>query len=113
MATVRLRYARPEHDGSAGPKVREIATAYSSAELSRRFEDASPYFRLDAAVAEFAEILRGSYWAKGSRFADVLPLARRAARVLDDDTAAGLVSLIERAAQLSKSPEAGEHEEEP
>ena len=32
-------------------------------------------FRLAAAAAEFAEILRGSYWARGSELKDVIALA--------------------------------------
>ena len=111
IATVRLRYARPEHDGGA-PEVREIAKEFSSGGLAPRFEDTSPYFRLDAAVAEFAEILRASYWAKESRLSDVLPVARSAARDLREGVAAEFVSLVERAARLSSSPAPPEPEEE-
>jgi len=111
IATVRLRYARPEHDGGA-PEVREIAKEFSLAGLARRFEDSSPYFRLDAAVAEFAEILRGSYWARESRLSDVLPVARSAARGLREGAAAEFVSLLEKAARLSSAPAPHEGEEE-
>jgi Ca-activated chloride channel family protein len=109
MATVRLRYARPEHDGGA-PEVREIAKEFDPVGLARRFEDSSPQFRLDAAVAEFAEILRRSYWAKESRFSDVLPVARSAARDLRTEVSAELVSLIEKAARLSNPPAQPEEE---
>jgi Ca-activated chloride channel family protein len=113
IATVRLRYARPEHDGSGVPRVREIAKDIGSSGLSRRFEDASPRFRLDAAAAEFAEILRGSYWAKEGRLSDVLSVARSAARGLREDAAAEFVSLVEKAARLSRSVEPEERKEKP
>ena len=111
LATVRLRYARPEQDGAGAPQVREIERRFDAAALGRRFEEASPRFRLDAAVAEFAEILRGSYWAKEGRLSDVLSVARSAARSLGDETTAGFVSLVEKAAALSgRSKPAGRGE---
>ena len=110
---MRLRYARPETDDSGGPEVREITEDFGSAELSRSFEDASPHFRLDAAVAEFAEILRGSYWAKEGRLSDVLSVARSAARGLREDAATEFVPLVERAARLKSSLEPEERKEEP
>jgi len=104
LATVRLRYARPGPARGAGPEVREIEADFGSAALARRFADASPHFRLDAAVAEFAEILRGSYWAKESRLADVLPVARRAARDLREGEADEFASLVEKATRLGPPP---------
>jgi Ca-activated chloride channel family protein len=112
LATVRLRYARPEQEGAGAPQVREIERRFDVAALGRKFEDAAPRFRLDAAVAEFAEILRGSYWAKEGRLADVLSVARNAARSLRDDTTAGFVSLVEKAAALSGRAKPGERGEE-
>jgi Ca-activated chloride channel homolog len=114
LATVRLRYARPERGAGGGaPQVREIAANVSASQLSRRFEDASPRFRLDAAVAEFAEILRGSYWAKESKLSDVLPVARSAKRALRDDAAAGFVDLVEKAIPLSPTLKPEERVREP
>ena len=102
LATVRLRYARPEQEGAGAPRVREIEERFDAAALSRKFEEAAPRFRLDAAVAEFAEILKGSYWAKEGRLSDVLSVARGAARSLRDETTAGFVSLVEKAAALKR-----------
>jgi Ca-activated chloride channel family protein len=112
LATVRLRYARPEQDGTGASQVREIVQRFDATALSGRFEDAAPRFRLDAAVAEFAEILRGSYWAKESRLSDVLSVAQTAARNLRDDTTAGFVSLVQKAAALSERTKPGEGGEE-
>ena len=107
LATVRLRYARPEQEGAGTQEVREIEQRFDAAALVRKFEDAAPRLRLDAAVAEFAEILKGSYWAKEGRLSDVLSVARRAARSLRDDTTTGFVSLVEKAAALSSRSKPG------
>jgi Ca-activated chloride channel family protein len=105
LATVRLRYAKPEGEGGGAKQVREIAKSFSVGALHRKFEDAAPRFRLDAAVAEFAEILRGSYWAKEGRLSDVLSVARPAAATLRDPAAQEFVSLVEKAAQAKKRSE--------
>jgi Ca-activated chloride channel homolog len=100
LATVRFRYARPEDED--GPQVHEIEKRYDSSMLARRFENAAPEFRLDAAVAEFAEILRGSYWAKGSKLSDVLAVARKAAGNLRSAVATEFVTLVEKSAALDQ-----------
>jgi Ca-activated chloride channel family protein len=105
IATVRLRYAKPDQDGAGAPQVREIERRFSDGDLSRRFEDAAPRFRMDAAVAEFAEILRGSYWAREGRMSDVLSVARSAAGSLHDDVTAEFVPLVEKAAALKQRPQ--------
>ena len=63
-------------------------------------------FRLTAAVAEYAEILRGSYWAQEGSLDDVLYLARiRPASELDErerlEERRGRVHLAGRAGQRS------------
>lgn len=103
LATVRLRYARPEHEGGGAPEVREIERRLDASALRRRFEDAPPRFRMSAAVAEFAEILRGSHWARESRLSDVLAVARSAARDLREDRVDELVRLVEQAAALKQA----------
>jgi len=113
MATVRLRYARPDQEGAGAPPVRELERSFSVGDLSRRFEDAAPRFRMDAAVAEFAEILRGSYWAREGRLSDVLSVARTAKASLHDETTVEFVSLVEKAAALkaqSKPEQRGEEQ---
>ncbi len=100
LATVRLRWASPEHANAGAPLVREVERAFDASALERRFGDASASFRRDAAVAEYAEILRGSYWAKESRLSDVVPVARAAAGELRDEASREFVKLVERAAEL-------------
>jgi hypothetical protein len=48
--------------------------------VKRSIDDADPSFRMDAAVAEFAEILRHSYWAKDGSLATVSGMATEASR---------------------------------
>ena len=56
-------------------------------------------------MAEFAEILKGSYWAKESRLTKVLPVARNAARDLQEAEAAQFVLVLEEAMRLRGSTE--------
>lgn len=100
IATVRLRYEQPEHEGAGAPEVREIAQRFDACQLSARFDQASPHLRLDAAVAEFGEILRESYWARESHLASVLTVARSAANSLGDAPSAEFVRLVEQASRL-------------
>ena len=46
---------------------------------------ASPSFQLAAVVAEYAEILSESYWARGSSLEEVMVLAQRVNTLLPDD----------------------------
>ena len=59
MATVSIRYADADSN-----KVSEVSKDISVSQLYESFDTAPATFRLAAAVAEFAEILRESYWAK-------------------------------------------------
>ena len=63
-----------------------------------RIEDALPRFQLDVAVAEYAEVLRGSYWAQDSSLEDVLTLSQRVGALLPNDhDVAEFVDLVTRA----------------
>jgi len=108
LASVRLRYAKPESEDGGSPRIREIEESLDARDLYSSFRSASPRFQLDAGAAEFAEILRHSYWAKESRIADLLPVVRSAAAHLRDDSdVQEFVRLVERAVDLSDklSPE--------
>jgi Ca-activated chloride channel family protein len=110
LAEVRLRYEEPE-----GGRVVEMATAIGRDDVARRFDAGTPSFRLDAAVAEFAEILRGSYWAKDGSFAEVARVARSAAREENNPEAAQeFLRMVEKARRLwpgSTAPEGVEDDE--
>ncbi|MCK4547080.1 MAG: von Willebrand factor type A domain-containing protein [Candidatus Eisenbacteria sp.] len=74
LATVHLRWENPETG-----KVTEIKERFDGSDVRRRFEHASWSFQRDGAVAEFAEILRHSYWARDGHLRDVEDLLDRLA----------------------------------
>ncbi|MDE0314067.1 MAG: von Willebrand factor type A domain-containing protein [Candidatus Poribacteria bacterium] len=59
LATVFIRHEDPDTTN-----VTEVSREIFANELKRTFEEASTSYQLAASVAEFAEILRGSYWAQ-------------------------------------------------
>jgi Ca-activated chloride channel family protein len=72
LATLRLRYLDPDNG-----KVTEVEQAVRLANFATRWEQAPASLRLASLVAEFAEILKGSYWAKDGDLNEVLRRARR------------------------------------
>jgi Ca-activated chloride channel family protein len=80
--TVYVRYQDPDSG-----EVLEIHRAIAREDFASQFEATSPRFQLDAVVAEYAEILRGSYWAQEASLADVAHAAQRIAASLPQDAA--------------------------
>ncbi|MDA1035999.1 MAG: von Willebrand factor type A domain-containing protein [Chloroflexi bacterium] len=73
VGTVKVRYLDPaEHE------IVELGETIDVRDIDRRFEDADGRFRFTASVAEFAELLRESYWAQGGSFRAVLDEAQSA-----------------------------------
>lgn len=66
LAKVSIRHEDPDTR-----HVTEVNEALSTDALKGTFEEATPAFQLAAAVAEFAEILRGSFWAQKGSLKDV------------------------------------------
>jgi Ca-activated chloride channel family protein len=101
VATLRLRY-RPV--GADGPgAVVETSHELRWRDLAPSWERASPGLRLAAVVAELAEVLKGSYWARGSSLDDVARSAAAAtADFPGDDRVAELAELAHRAAALAR-----------
>lgn len=73
--TVHVRYSHPET-----AEVQEIARTIGRRDFAASFSETSAYFQLDAVVAEYAEILRHSYWAQGN---DLMGLLRDILRIAD------------------------------
>jgi len=97
LATLRLRY-RSKVTG----EVVETAVDMTRRNISKRWEGASPALRLSSVVAEFAEILKGSYWAKeGSLDRLEQRVAGVAADYRGDREVQDLVSLIDQARRLT------------
>lgn len=76
IATVYMRWQDPDTN-----QVVEISQDYFAEQIARDFRETDPYFQRTVIVAEYAEILKGSYWAEDSSLDDVYDEARR----LEDD----------------------------
>jgi len=99
IATVYLRWEDPDNH-----EVTELNQEFTSAELASSFNAAAPHFQLDVIVAEYAEILRGSYWAEGSTLAGVLVEAQRVGDYLtEDQDVIEFVELVKRASQITRA----------
>ena len=67
------------------------------------FDETSPRFQLAAVVAEYAEILRESYWAQEGSLEHVLALAEDMRRQLPNDpNVAEFVELVDMAETLTR-----------
>jgi Ca-activated chloride channel family protein len=96
--TVFLRYQEPDTG-----EVVEVSRSMAKNDLSPTFEEAPIHFQWTAVVAEYAEILRGSYWAKGSTLEDVRREARRIAEYMPGDAeVAEFVDLVEWAVYVGE-----------
>jgi Ca-activated chloride channel homolog len=96
MAAVHIRYKDPE-----GKEAREQEQRIESGDLKAGFEQASGSFRLASTVAEFADILRASYWARGHTLDAVLESARKCPTGGKNGEAVDqLVNLIQQARKL-------------
>ena len=95
---MRIRYQDPDSG-----QVTEIAQKLLREEAHASFDAASPEFHLAAAIAEYAEILKKSYWAKDGQMSDVLSLVRRVQEELPNDPqVTEFAALVEVAANLMK-----------
>ena len=96
LGTVYMRY-----EDVGLNEVVEINKELQSTDLAASFEEASSRFQLSAVVAEFAEVLRGSYWAKEGNLQAVADEAQRLQQLLPESTdVAELASLAAQAAAL-------------
>ena len=97
IATVFLRWEDPDSGA-----IRETSEQFFTDELSRSFESTDKHFQMDVLIAEFAEILRESYWARESSFSDVLDYAEHTAKILEGREYMELLTMIEQAARLDR-----------
>jgi Ca-activated chloride channel family protein len=97
IATVYMRWEDPDTH-----EVTELSQDFDSGDVAESFSAAAPRFQWDVVVAEYAEILRGSYWAEGSTLATVLEEAERVSRLLPDDPdVVEFVDLVRRASTIA------------
>jgi len=108
IGTVHLRWEAPEHDTRHAGRVTEIERPIDAALFAAPEREGSPHRRAQALAAEFAEILRGSYWAKESRVSSLVPLADELASGLRHDQAVqDLARMIRKAADLQANKDSG------
>lgn len=78
--------------------VHEIERTFYTGDFTQSFHSASPYFQRDIVVAEFAEILRNSYWAQDSSLASVMEEAERLDdRFYEESEGREFIDLVRRA----------------
>ena len=92
MATVSIRYADADNH-----QVHEVSRDISVSQLHESFDAAPATFRLAAAVAEFAEILRESYWAKDGSLDTVHQVVKDAFPEIDSPQVIELMYLVNKA----------------
>ena len=101
LATVYLRYEDPDTG-----TVHEINKSFDGSDLRGEFQRASARFQLDAVVAEYAEILRESFWAQEGSLMVVSNEARRVLQLLPQDTdVVEFASLASTAAEIWEARE--------
>ncbi|HSE64535.1 MAG TPA: von Willebrand factor type A domain-containing protein [Thermoanaerobaculia bacterium] len=104
-ATLRLRY-RSKETG----RVVELEHDLRLSDFADSWNSAPRGLKLASLVAEFAELLKGNYWAKDGNVSDVLTRARRVAAELPGDRRANeFVAVVERVAGIGL-PRSGSRE---
>jgi Ca-activated chloride channel family protein len=94
VGTIYVRYHDPD-----GENVTEVKRAIKRTVFHDEFSRSTNGFKLAAAAAEFAEILRESYWAKGSDLADVLALVKQITLESESPDVIELLGLVSKSAQ--------------
>lgn len=98
LATVRIRY----HKIAAGQQVIEEQQAIAAQNVQRSFEEATPRFQLAVSVAQYAELLRHSRWARGTVLDEVVSTTQRTARDFEGaNDVSEFVRLLDQASALA------------
>ena len=92
LATVSIRYADADSH-----KVSEVSEDISVSQLHASFDTAPATLRLAAGVAEFAEILRESYWAKDGSLESVHQVVKDAFPEMNSEQVVELMHLVNKA----------------
>ena len=101
LGTLRLRWAKPRYHDHAG-EVTEIDRQLTTSNFSTTWDQAAPRLRAAAVAAEFAEVLRESYWARGSNLADLIPpITHLVSELAADQDIIELSQMIHRATTLA------------
>lgn len=96
IATVLMRWQDPDTR-----QVVELSQDVNTNDLESDFAFADPYFQRAVIVAEYAEILKKSYWAQDSSLAEVYREAQRVSERLPwNEDMSEFMELIRRASQM-------------
>jgi Ca-activated chloride channel family protein len=96
FATVRVRHKAPD-----GDKATEAAFVVTAGDLRAKLSDSSKDFQFGAAVVAFAELLRGSPYARGLKLELVEELATAASSANQKDRVE-FIELVQKAKKLFK-----------
>lgn len=97
IAQVVLRWEDPDTHA-----VEQLTESIATGDLAMSFEATSSAFQLAVLSAEFAEILRDSYWAQERTLGDVVPWLERLKPIAhEDEEVWEFIRLVERAASIS------------
>jgi Ca-activated chloride channel family protein len=95
IATVHLRWKNPD-----SRKAVEMSEDFYTNQMETSFKKADPHFQWDVIVAEYAEILRNSYWAEEVPLGNVLDQAQRVSeRLSEDENVYEFMDLLHRAVE--------------
>ena len=96
VASVYLRWEDPDTR-----EVVEMSKDFDTYQMSESFRRADPYFQWSVVVAEYAEILRDSYWAEDGSLDAVYKEAERVSEYLPrDESVSEFVDLVREARKL-------------
>jgi Ca-activated chloride channel family protein len=96
VATVNMRWQDPDTRA-----VTEISRDFDVSEIAFDFRETDPYFQRAVIVAEYAEILKDSYWAEDGSLSVVYKEAERVSELLHRDAAMNeFVGLVREAKEL-------------
>jgi Ca-activated chloride channel homolog len=97
IATVHLRWQNPDSLNWI-----ETSQSYSANQLASSFNRTDPHFQWSVLVAEYAEVLRNSYWAKNVYLDSIQAEAQRVSnRLGEDEDVSEFVNLMQQAVQYA------------
>ncbi|RKX17867.1 MAG: hypothetical protein DRP35_10205 [Candidatus Zixiibacteriota bacterium] len=97
LGKLHVRYKNPIDN-----EIYEINKEISKSITYSEFKDASENFKLSACAAEFAEILRESYWAKEATLANLKDVVKSLYTNSESSDILELLGLIDKANELKQ-----------
>jgi Ca-activated chloride channel homolog len=98
IATVYIRYQDADTE-----EIVEVTQDITTSDLIRSFDETNPQWRLLAGVAEFSELLRGSYWAQDGSYTNLLAwLEPLQVDMIDNGELIELIEMIHRTREYNQ-----------